>query len=80
MFISMAYSFYRYELFVQDIKLPACYRLNFAKMVSIVVPVVFALIIVLGAVGNGLVLFVVAMKQQMRNTTNILILVSPTKR
>ena len=57
-------------------KIPSCYRLHFMKMVSIVVPVVFALIIVAGTIGNGLVLFVVTFKQQMRNTTNILILVS----
>ena len=55
---------------------PGCYRINFLKIISIIVPVVLALIILFGTLGNGLVLFVVTFKQQMRNTTNILILVS----
>ena len=45
-------------------------------LVSHIVPVVFTLIAVLGVVGNSLVLLVVLYGQQMRNTTNILILVS----
>ena len=44
-------------------------------LVSNIVPVVFALIAVLGVVGNSLVLLVVLYGKQMRNTTNILILV-----
>ena len=45
-------------------------------MIAVIVPVLFAIVIIFGAIGNGLVLFVVTFKQQMRNTTNILILVS----
>ena len=45
-------------------------------LVSHIVPVVFTLIAVLGVVGNSLVLLVVLYGKQMRNTTNILILVS----
>ena len=66
----------RYNLFMLTSKIPMCHRVHFLYMISIVVPVVFAIIIVFGAIGNGLVLFVVTFKQQMRNTTNILILVS----
>ena len=45
-------------------------------LVSHIVPVVFALIAVIGVVGNSLVLLVVLYGQQMRNTTNILIMVN----
>ena len=53
-----------------------CEHLRFDAVVSWVVPVIFAVIVVLGVVGNTLVLVVVLFGQQMRNTTNILILVS----
>ena len=43
---------------------------------SIVVPIIFAVIVILGIVGNILVLVVVLVKHQMRNTTNVLIVVS----
>lgn len=52
-----------------------CDRLGFETVVSWVVPVIFAVIVVLGVVGNTLVIVVVLFGQQMRNTTNILILV-----
>ena len=68
--------FFRYDLFMDLAIVPGCYRINFLKIISIIVPVVLALIILFGTLGNGLVLFVVTFKQQMRNTTNILILVS----
>ena len=51
---------------------------RFEMLVSHIVPVVFAIIAVLGVVGNSLVLLVVLYGQQMRNTTNILILVGRT--
>jgi hypothetical protein len=54
----------------------ACEQHSFEQFVSRIVPVVFAVIVVLGVIGNGLVLIVVLFGQQMRNTTNILILVS----
>ena len=69
-------SLYRYDLFMQTSKIPMCYRIHFLDMIALIVPVVFAIAIIFGAIGNGLVLFVVTFKQQMRNTTNILILVS----
>jgi len=46
------------------------------QVVSVIVPVVFALIVVLGVVGNCCVLAVILFGKQMRNTTNLLILVS----
>ena len=54
----------------------SCAQARFEMLVSHIVPVVFTLIAVLGVVGNSLVLLVVLYGQQMRNTTNILILVS----
>ena len=53
----------------------ACAQHRFETVVSLTVPVVFAAIVVLGVVGNSLVLAVVLCGQQMRNTTNVLILV-----
>ena len=47
--------------------------LTFEKYVRIIVPVIFGLIVVLGLVGNALVIFVVLCNKQMRSTTNILI-------
>ena len=44
------------------------------KVVSIVVPVLFGIIFVVGLFGNALVVIVVASNQQMRNTTNLLII------
>lgn len=44
------------------------------KIVSIAVPVIFAIIIVVGLIGNALVVLVVAANQQMRSTTNLLII------
>ncbi len=52
-----------------------CAQHRFDTVVSWLVPVVFAAIVVLGVVGNSLVLAVVLCGQQMRNTTNVLILV-----
>ncbi len=52
--------------------------LNFkAKMetvVSIVVPIFFSLVVLIGFFGNNLVILVVCFNRQMRNTTNLLIL------
>nr|AJA32745.1 FGLa/AST receptor [Rhodnius prolixus] len=44
------------------------------KIVAIVVPVLFGIIVILGLFGNALVVIVVAVNQQMRSTTNILII------
>ncbi|CAH1390634.1 unnamed protein product [Nezara viridula] len=44
------------------------------NIVSIVVPILFGLIVVLGLFGNALVVIVVAANQQMRSTTNLLII------
>ena len=52
-----------------------CSHHDFETVVSRLVPVVFAAIVVLGVVGNALVLVVVLCGKQMRNTTNVLILV-----
>jgi len=46
----------------------------FENVVKIVVPLFFGMIVILGIVGNLLVIVVVLFNQQMRNTTNILIL------
>ena len=42
-------------------------------VVPIVVPVIFTLVIIIGFVGNLLVVLVVILNKKMRNTTNILI-------
>ena len=44
------------------------------RLISIVVPTVFSVIFLLGLLGNTLVILVVAFDKNMRNTTNILIL------
>nr|AAK52473.1 allatostatin receptor [Periplaneta americana] len=44
------------------------------KIVSIVVPLLFGLIVLVGLFGNALVVLVVAANQQMRSTTNLLII------
>ncbi|XP_052120012.1 allatostatin-A receptor-like [Frankliniella occidentalis] len=44
------------------------------KVVSIVVPLIFLAIVVVGLIGNALVVLVVAANQQMRSTTNLLII------
>jgi len=44
------------------------------EIVSIVVPILFGIIFIVGLIGNSLVVIVVASNQQMRNTTNILII------
>ena len=43
------------------------------EVVPIVVPIIFTLIIIIGFVGNLLVVLVVILNKKMRNTTNILI-------
>jgi allatostatin A receptor len=43
-------------------------------IVSVVVPILFSLIGVVGFIGNSLVIITVLCNQQMRNTTNLLIL------
>ena len=53
-----------------------CHQINFEWTISIVVPIIFAIIVILGVIGNILVLVVVLVKHQMRNTTNVLIVVS----
>lgn len=45
-----------------------------AKVVSILVPVMFGAVVIVGLVGNALVVIVVLVNKQMRNTTNILII------
>lgn len=47
---------------------------SLATIVSIVVPILFSLIGLIGFVGNILVIITVLCNQQMRNTTNLLIL------
>ena len=47
--------------------------LEFESTVRILIPIIFGCITVLGLVGNALVIFVVLSNQQMRSTTNILI-------
>lgn len=47
---------------------------SLATIVSIVVPILFSLIGIIGFVGNILVIITVTFNQQMRNTTNLLIL------
>lgn len=44
------------------------------QIVSIVVPILFGIIIILGLFGNALVVIVVSANQQMRSTTNLLII------
>jgi len=44
------------------------------KVVSVVVPLLFGMIVVVGLFGNALVVLVVAVNQQMRSTTNLLII------
>ena len=44
------------------------------KIVPFLVPILFSIIIIIGFVGNLLVVFVVLMNKNMRNTTNLLIL------
>lgn len=44
------------------------------QIVSIVVPLLFGIIVILGLFGNALVVIVVAANQQMRSTTNLLII------
>jgi len=49
-------------------------RHSFEEITSIVVPTVFALIIVLGFLGNMLVILVITLNKKMRSSTNLLIL------
>ena len=44
------------------------------KVVSIVVPIFFSIVVFIGFFGNNLVILVVTFNKQMRNTTNLLIL------
>ena len=53
-----------------------CDHLLIHKWISMIVPIIFAIIVLVGIGGNVLVLLVVILKQQMRNTTNVLMLVS----
>ena len=53
-----------------------CDNVLIHKWISIIVPIIFAIIVLVGIAGNVLVLLVVILKQQMRNTTNVLMLVS----
>ena len=52
-----------------------CNRHYIDIVISWIVPIIFAAIVVVGVLGNSLVLFVVTFWQQMRNSTNVLILV-----
>jgi len=61
--------FFLYEL-QEDYK----ENLELARIVSFVVPVLFGIIFIVGLFGNALVVLVVASNQQMRNTTNLLII------
>ena len=44
------------------------------KIVPFLVPILFSVIIIIGFIGNLLVVFVVTLNKNMRNTTNLLIL------
>jgi len=48
--------------------------LKFQRYVSIIIPIIFSLIVAFGLAGNVLVIVVICINQQMRSTTNILIL------
>ena len=48
--------------------------MSVVRLVPYLVPILFSLIIVVGSVGNILVVLVVVMNKTMRNNTNILIL------
>ena len=48
--------------------------LGFERLVSIIVPIIFGMIAVLGFAGNLLVIIVVVGNRQMRNSTNLLII------
>ncbi len=58
-----------------DFDLTRCSLDRLDRIIKWLVPVIFAIIFVVGILGNVLVLGVVLFKQQMRNTTNVLILV-----
>ena len=47
---------------------------SLAKTLSIVVPILFGIIVIVGLFGNALVVIVVACNPQMRSTTNLLII------
>jgi allatostatin receptor len=47
---------------------------EFERYVRVIIPIIFGLIVALGLLGNLLVIVVIIMNQQMRSTTNILIL------
>lgn len=48
--------------------------LEMERIISIVVPILFGMVVIIGLIGNALVVVVVACNRQMRNTTNILII------
>ena len=50
------------------------FRETMETVVSIVVPICFSLVVLVGFFGNLLVVLVVTFNKQMRNTTNLLIL------
>lgn len=47
---------------------------QFTRVVSLLVPLLFGLIVIIGLTGNFLVILVVTSEREMRNTTNVLIL------
>ena len=53
--------------FIEDLKI-------LVQIVPFLVPALFSIIIILGFIGNLLVVFVVLLIKNMRNTTNLLIL------
>ena len=48
--------------------------LEFERYVSVIIPIIFGIIVAVGFLGNLLVIVVIVMNQQMRSTTNLLIL------
>ena len=64
-----------FEIFDKNVR-DMCSNQYTERMIAIVTPIIMTIIILVGTIGNILVLIVVALKQQMRNTTNILIAVS----
>ena len=51
-----------------------CETMTFENVLGIVVPILYGMVVIVGFIGNLLVIIVVVSNKQMRNTTNILII------
>lgn len=61
----------------KEVEMPPPEQSEYARLeliVSIVVPIFFSIVVIVGLFGNLLVVLVVTFNKQMRNTTNLLIL------